>query len=84
MTGWRANRYARARTRETREYEAGHHRERQQADEILHRGDDVAEERLRMHVAVADGGGRLDAEEEEIGEAARPRIGDRRRRRAYR
>ena len=30
-----------------------------------------------MHVAVADGRGRLDAEEEQIAEIARPRVGDR-------
>ena len=40
--------------------------------------DDMAIDRLRMHVAVADRRRRLDAEEEEIGEAAAARIGDRR------
>ena len=69
---------SRARGREKRaNTRPAHHREQHQADKILDRRDDVAVIGLRMHVAVADGRRRLDAEEEQIGEAL-TRVGDRR------
>src|SRR4051812_26865369 len=69
--------HARTRARKAREDETGHDREKGQAGENLDRREQMRVIRLRVHVAVADGGKRLDRKIEEIAETAGPRICDR-------
>jgi len=67
----------RALAREAGEGEPGHQRNQHDGDESFDRGDRMRVQRLRVHVAVADGRTRLDAEEEQVVEVAEPRVGDR-------
>ena len=55
---------ARRRLGEAREHHAGDQRQAHQADEDLERRNDMRERGLRVHVAIAHRGQRLDAEEE--------------------
>ena len=64
------------RAREAHEGEAGHRRGEHHADEDLERRHEVPGQRGRCHDAVADGGERLDAEEERVEERARRHVGD--------
>jgi len=57
---------ARNRSRETDENQSGHDREQKHAGHDFNCADDVSVERLRVHVAVAHSGERLDAEEKAI------------------
>jgi len=53
-------------TRKAHEDEAGHRCEQKNPSHDFNRRDDVGVQRLRIHVAVADGGQRLHAEEEAV------------------
>src|SRR5262249_37238576 len=57
---------ARNRSRKPDENQAGHHREQEKAAHDFNCSNDVAIERLRIHMAVAHGGQCLDAEKETI------------------
>ena len=67
---------ARPRPREAREHESGDQREHHEADEDLDHCHHMAVQGLRVHVPVADGGERLDAEEKRAEEARRIQVGD--------
>src|SRR5262249_27227049 len=68
--GARAEYHSCRRPREAREENAGAEREAQQADERLDRHHEMRRHAVRRNVAVADGGERLDAEEESAPESA--------------
>ena len=57
---------ARDGAREADENQSGHHREQKHARHDFEGGDDVTVQSLRIHVAVAHSGQRLDTEEEAV------------------
>jgi hypothetical protein len=71
-----AEEHARGRAGELGEDEAGHEGQAEQADERLERHEQVRRQPPRRHLAVADGGHGLDAEEEGVGEVAGSRLLD--------
>ena len=68
---------ARPRPRKAGEDQSGHHREETHAGEDFHGRDEVAVIGLRMHVAVADRGERLDREIEKLQRAVAGNVRDR-------
>ena len=66
-----------ARSREAGEDQPGHHREERHAGEDFDGGDEVAVIGLRVHVAIADRGQRLDRKIEEVEDSLPGDVGDR-------